>query len=290
MVRNERHGATPIRQKTVEEIDYNKKLKDLSVKEKELGKQEKNLKKKEFDTEQLTRQLSSARALIISLEEKVNDCNKENDNLKLHLLSTNSTSQTGTAFSSTQASHIANIMQIDMNVMLRLQTIENEILRLRLDSRNIVAPSDSGNRMRQLEERIRLLELENRNLVDKLTTAEFKTQQVVMPQAYVHPSYVYQNVPVHYGKGTGLADRHVKVGNNNKGNGQVNSINHRTVSRGTNPGKTYSNMDRARKKQPKRTENVKVSTSSGFEEIYVSKNDSQITQQQETNELSATRN
>ena len=52
---------------------------------------------------------------------------------------------------------------------------------------------------------------------------------------------------------TDIADRNVKFGNNTKGNDHVNSTNHRNVSRGTNQSKTYSNMDRARKEQPKRT-------------------------------------
>ena len=68
---------------------------------------------------------------------------------KLHALSTNSSSPTGTAYSNTQASHTASmIMQADRNVMARLQTTENEILRLRLDSRNTVVPNDSGDRIR----------------------------------------------------------------------------------------------------------------------------------------------
>ena len=58
-----------------------------------------------------------------------------------------------------------------------------------------------------------------------------------MPQVYVQPYYLYQYVPMHAGNWTDIAVRTLnacsEVGNNTKGNGQVNRTNHRNVPRGT---------------------------------------------------------
>ena len=115
--------------KSEDEIAYMRKLKDLTTKEKELNKREKTLRKKEYDTEHLSQQLTTAKALVASLENKVLDIRKENDNLKTHLLASNSISH----------SNIGNIQpqmgssQMEMNLTVILQAIENELLRMRLN-------------------------------------------------------------------------------------------------------------------------------------------------------------
>ena len=99
------------------------------MKEKELNKLEKTLREKEYDTEHLSRQVTTAKALIVSLENKVVDIRKENDNLKTHLLASSSAPQGNVGHT---APYIGT-PQMEMNLVVRLQTIENELLWLRLN-------------------------------------------------------------------------------------------------------------------------------------------------------------
>ena len=191
------------------DIAYNQKLKDLNMKEKELNKLEKTLRKKEYDTEHLSRQLTTAKALIVSLENKVVDIRKENDNLKTHLLASNSAPQGNVGHT---APYIGT-PQMEMNLVVRLQTIENELLRLRLnmqESAGSVGLKSSAyernnlfdDKLSTLESRVRALESENRTLVNRLSDTEFKLKQneneFKLKQAVFTPGYFQTGYNLQY--------------------------------------------------------------------------------------------
>ena len=167
------------------------------------------MRKKEYDNEHLSRQLTTAKAIIVSLENKVLDIKKENDNLKTHLLASNSTSQTNIG-------HIqpnVGSPQMEMNLAVRLQTIENELLRLRLNMQDTAGnagmkcnPCDSKNisenRISSLESRILMLESENRLLGNRLFDTEFKLKmsenELRLRQAMATPSYFQAGYNLQY--------------------------------------------------------------------------------------------
>ena len=73
---NENEQKEPEAGKSEEEITYRRKLKDLITREKDLNEREKTLRKKEYDTDHLSQQLPTAKALVVSLENKVLDIRK----------------------------------------------------------------------------------------------------------------------------------------------------------------------------------------------------------------------
>ena len=204
--------------KSEDEIAYMRKLKDLTTKEKELNKREKTLRKKEYDTEHLSQQLTTAKALVASLENKVLDIRKENDNLKTHLLASNSISH----------SNIGNIQpqmgssQMEMNLTVRLQAIENELLRMRLDMQDTAGntgmkcnPCERNNfsedKIKFLESRISILESENRHLGNRLSDTvlklkinenDLRLRQAVVTPSYFHTGYNLQYMPAPTNKQT----------------------------------------------------------------------------------------
>ena len=168
---NENEQKEPEVGKSEEEIAYTRKLKGLITREKDLNKREKTLRKKEYDTDHLSQQLTTAKALVVSLENKVLDIRKENDNLKTHLLASNSTSQSNIGYIQPQV----GTPQMETNLTVRLQAIENELLRMRLNMQdrafNVGVSCNTcsrtyvtENKISNLETKIMSLESENRLL------------------------------------------------------------------------------------------------------------------------------
>lgn len=227
------------------EIECARKLKELAVKEKEFIKREKNLSKKEYETEHLSRQLTSAKALTVTLENRILEMKKENDNLKTHLLAAGSVGQAPGGAGIQYAS-----VQNETTLLLRLHSVENEMLRLRLsvsDSlNNIQYGSGSRNcnridyneeRLRSMEEKIRSLESENKLLSIKLNDTEHKLRlseidakwrQSVMVPSFFQAGYPlqYSNTPV-YRQASGTS----KPG---KSNISINKTNKDNVGTGNN--------------------------------------------------------
>ena len=103
--------------------------------------------------------------------------------------------------------------QMEMNLTVRLQTIENELLRLRLNMQDTVgnagmkcSPCDSKNisenRISSLESRIHMLESENRLLGNRLSDTEFKLRmsenELRSRQAMASPSYFQAGYNLQY--------------------------------------------------------------------------------------------
>ena len=147
--------------------------------------------------------------MVASLENKVLDIRKENDNLKTHLLASNSISH----------SNIGNIQpqmgssQMEMNLTVRLQAIENELLRMRLNMQDTAGntgmkcnPCERNNfsedKINFLESRISILESENRHLGNRLSATELKLKinenELRLRQAVVTPSYFHTGYNLQY--------------------------------------------------------------------------------------------
>ena len=215
---NENEQKEPEAGKNEEEIAYTRKLKDLIIREKDLNKREKTLRKKEYDTDHLSQQLTTAKALVVSLENKVLDIRKENDNLKTHLLASNSTSQSNIGYIQPQV----GTPQMETNLTVRLQAIENELLRMRLNMQdrafNVGVSCNTcsrtyvtENKISNLETKIMSLESENRLLGNRLSEAELKLRmseneirlrQTMVTPSYFHTGYNLQYMPVPVNKQT----------------------------------------------------------------------------------------
>ena len=216
---NENEQKEPEAGKSEEEIAYTRKLKDLITREKDLNKHEKTLRKKDsYDTDHLSQQLTTAKALVVSLENKVLAIRKENENMKTHLLASNSTSHSNIGYIQPQV----RTSQMETNLTVRLQAIENELLRMRLNmqdrafnvgvscntcSRTYVSEKKISN----LETKIMSLESENRLLGNRLSEAELKLRmseneirlrQTMVTPSYFHTGYNLQNMPVPVNKQT----------------------------------------------------------------------------------------
>ena len=212
------------------------------------------MRKKEYDTDHLSQQLTTAKALVISLENKVLDIRKENDNLKTHPLASNSTSQ----------SNIGNIQpqvgtpQMETNLTVRLQAIENELLRMRLNMQdrafNVGVSCNtcsrtyvSENKISNLETKIMSLESENRLLGNRLSEAELKLRmseneirlrQTMVTPSYFHTGYNLQCMPVPVNKQTVVNTKSNKVAKIRNRYNQVPHLTQDTNGKVTNSKKT----------------------------------------------------